>query len=87
MGKNKVEVFLGEEQVLISKVSAKKVDVTPDEKVSPFILINRSNHPVDYIYNEEKRPISPKGEALLGDVSKLDQKSLSKHLMIKKIQK
>jgi hypothetical protein len=85
MAKNKVEVFLGGEQVLISSVDKKKVDVKSDKKVTPIILINRSNHSEYYSYDNEKRMISPKAQALLGDEAKLDKESLNPNLLIKKL--
>lgn len=91
MAKNKVEVFLkrpeGDEQILLDGINARKIETKPDDKVKPCILINRSNQPEYYIYDNEKRMISPKAELPLGDEDKLEKKSLNKNLIVKKVSK
>lgn len=92
MAKNKVEVFLrkpeGDEQILLDGINARKIETKQDIKDKPCILINRSNQPEYYIYDNEKRMISPKASLPLGDEEKLDKDSISsKNLIVKKVSK
>lgn len=85
--KNKVSVFLGTEEVFL-KNKAKIVDVKPDKIVTPIELINRSNHPEEYKYDNETRMISPRAILKLGDRAKLNEKELNKkNLLIKVLKK
>lgn len=91
MKKNKVEVYLmrpeGPEQILLDGINSRKIETKSDVKVKPCILINRSGQPEYYIYDGEKRMISPRARLPLGDEGKLDHKSLNKNIVLKKLVK